>query len=127
MSRNLLRLNCDQCASRVAITGDHYGLTGTAHNDGMRVADAECQVCGAKYTAWISPMSVDNNDPREMCYRYGGRDSDRSAVQTFGFYDLSYRSTFNDEPGPDDVPIPVDVFRVVMDGDKELHRERLDS
>lgn len=50
---------------------------------GMLIAHAECSRCKAKYTAWVER----------------GHGSDRMI-----FTDLSFRSTFNDEPGPDDLP-----------------------
>ena len=46
-------------------------------------AEATCITCEAKYIAWIN---------------------DRPAPCNYVFTDLSHRSTFNDEPGPKDMP-----------------------
>lgn len=54
----------------------------------LRVANAHCPVCGAKYLAWFSGWSFMKSawlDSDEVC-------------------DLSYRRAFNDEPHPDDLP-----------------------
>jgi hypothetical protein len=73
----------------------------------MLCADASCTVCGAKYTAWVGPTADG----------YGMGPAARQIAAECGFYDLSYRSTFNDEPGPKDLPKKkVKVFRVVQVG-----------
>lgn len=54
----------------------------------LRVANAHCPVCGAKYLAWFSRwafMARQWIDSDEVC-------------------DLSYRRAFDDEPHPDDMP-----------------------
>lgn len=107
MSRNLARTNCRTCDSKVILCGIPY----QTDYSGMWVANAKCEVCETKYLAWIGPT----NDT------YGGRDIDRMLVRDHGFYDLSYRSTFNDEPGKDDLPSEkVEVFRVVKIGEKQV-------
>jgi hypothetical protein len=53
----------------------------------MSVANADCVICGAKYLAWCSAG-------------YGCHMGDT----VHPFYDLSYRSTFDDEPGREDIP-----------------------
>lgn len=111
MSRNLARTNCRTCESAVRLCGVPYRSSGV-YSGGMWIADAECEVCGTKYTAWIGPRDDD---------LYGSRDVDRRNVRDFGFYDLSYRSTFNDEPGPEDLPKDkVEVFRVVKVGERQV-------
>lgn len=95
MSRNLGRTNCRQCDGPVGVTGVQYRYETPGPAQGMWVADADCQACGARYTAWIGPTP---DGP------YGSRQTDQFLLAAHGFYDLSYRSTFNDEPGPDDVP-----------------------
>lgn len=95
MSRNLCMTNCRQCEQAVEITGHRYNLP---YNHfacpGLTVADAKCVSCGTRYTAWIGATS----------HGYGGREMDRRLVEAHGFYDLSYRSSFDDEPGEDDLP-----------------------
>jgi hypothetical protein len=55
---------------------------------GMVVAKAECVDCEAKYLAWVKPAP--GHGP---------------TMHSEGpFFDLSFRSTFNDEYGPADVP-----------------------
>lgn len=62
---------------------------------GMIVANAECEDCEAKYLAWIDHI------PHR-------RSGDGTTIQ-----DLSFRSTFNDTPGPGDVPVyKIEVRRV---------------
>jgi hypothetical protein len=56
------------------------------------VADAMCLACRAKYIAWIDARAV--VDGQAIPYSRTG-DS---------FMALSFRSTFSDEPGPDDMP-----------------------
>lgn len=110
MSRNLCRTNCRTCESSVVICGIPYKGTGH-YKDGLWMADAICTICETKYTAWIGPSSES----------YGGREVDRNMVREHGFYDLSYRSTFNDEPGKEDLPLAkVETFRVVKIGNRQF-------
>ena len=113
MSRNLARTNCRTCEGEVKLSGIPY--KGTSHyQDGLWIADAICTMCETKYSAWIGPTSDG----------YGNRQTDRLLIADHGFYDLSYRSTFNDEAGPDDLPKDkVKVYRVVRVGDKEIWKE----
>jgi hypothetical protein len=111
MSRNLCRTSCDQCGCRaVRLTANPYHRK----DRGGTFADAECRVCGVLYTAWMR-----DDEPPHM---WGERAPD-------GFFDLSYRSTFNDEPGPADFPISgrIETFRVVTRDGVEIHREPLDD
>lgn len=89
MSRNLACVDCDQCHAEVNLTGKPYPFARNwPEYDGMIIADAECSECRTRYTAWIGrPYPAGMNNLRER-----------------GFYDLSYRSTFNDEPGDSDLP-----------------------
>lgn len=90
MSRNLCRLDCYICQAPVTMTGTPYRLPDDhIHCAGLVVCDAECSACEARYTAWLGGGSAPPRDP----YRGDA-----------GFYDLSFRSTFNDEPGTEDVP-----------------------
>lgn len=95
MSRNLLRTECYFCGHEVSMVEKPRLIT---HEEarvyfneyaGMTVANAECGACEAQYLAWVAPPPGDRpTDP----YAEGP------------FYDLSFRSTFNDEPGDDDMP-----------------------
>jgi hypothetical protein len=99
MSRNLYDLECHRCkAPKVSIVGptrrgtrEDFGRYAQEYM-GMAVADAECPRCQAKYLAWVSNLP------------YAGERA--WALGEYGYQDLSYRSTFNDEPGPDDLPKP---------------------
>ncbi len=114
MSRNLCRTDCRTCESKVEICGIPYRGDGT-YQEGLWIADAVCTVCGTKYTAWVGPTRDG----------YGARDLDRQLVRDHGFYDLSYRSTFNDEPGADDLPAEkIETFRVVKIGNRQFWFER---
>lgn len=64
---------------------------------GMTVAFAECPACLARYLAWVKPPP-NKQFSREI-------DSDQK------FYDLSFRTSFNDEPGERDLPV-YDVKKV---------------
>jgi len=100
MSRNLAQQDCYFCRSMNIvleeeprpITKDDCG----AYLDefqGMLVAKAHCYRCDAKYLAWI------DGSARAM---YPGHPRPPSPGYPHG--DLSFRSTFNDEPGPTDYP-----------------------
>ncbi len=91
MSRNLARTDCRICTCAVKITG--LPMVSNIAYDGLSIvfAHAECVACKAKYSAWLHSHSDQ------------GRTSHRTDP-TGIFYDLSFRSTFNDEPGKDDVP-----------------------
>ena len=93
MSRNLCRRDCYYCNSVVDLVEEQRPITeqetGCYYDEykDMSVANAQCSVCEAKYLAWIHyPES--------------------SGIEKEGapFVDLSFRSTFNDEPGPEDAP-----------------------
>lgn len=100
MSRNLLRTDCHRCQGAVTLTGPAHPITreeGGVYIDeykGMIVADATCSVCGALYLAWV------NGRPDWML----GHLAPRNRPSDAPFVDLSYRSTFNDEPGAGDLP-----------------------
>jgi hypothetical protein len=57
------------------------------------VADAMCLACRAKYLGWIDARAVVDGAPQPYA-RMGD-----------SIMDLSFRSTFSDEPGPDDMPL----------------------
>lgn len=103
MSRNLGTTDCCSCPrwepppTTVRLVGPVHPITRAEAGsyfdeyEGMLVADAECSECGAKYLAWVDerPRRRPHGFDREPCG---------------AFCDLSYRSSFNDEPGEDDVP-----------------------
>lgn len=101
MSRNLCRTDCRYCQGAIfliepwrPITRDDCGPYFDEY-EGMPVAAAECEACEAKYLAWGW---------------HGRRESTFEPAGTV--CDLSFRSTFDDEPGADDLP-KWDVRRVV--------------
>lgn len=95
MSRNLCRTDCYFCNDDVVLVEEPRDITekeAGAHYEtykGMLVANAECPSCLAKYLAWVNEFRC-NAKPRH--------------VEWGKFFDLSFRSTFNDEPGKDDLP-----------------------
>jgi hypothetical protein len=90
MSRNLCRTDCRQCDGRVVMDGllrqETYGEFSIW---GVFGCDAVCEDCGTKYFAWVAEKNRQGHAPR---------------LTEDGFYDLSYRSSFNDEPGEGDIP-----------------------
>ena len=104
MSRNLMRTDCDFCRGRVELVeeprrvtredvGAYYETRCGYGFAGMVVADAACVDCEAQYLAWVSV---------EDCDGYRGRLNE--CPDGCRFFDLSFRSTFNDEPGQSDMP-----------------------
>jgi len=112
MSRNLCQTNCDFCDGRVSLEEPprpirHYEA-GRYYNEfeGMLVADAECNACGAKYLAWVDETTR---------FKWGFSARRAEACDEPPFVDLSFRSTFNDEPGKADMPfdmLPVEVKKL---------------
>ncbi len=94
MSRNLCRTECHGSVTLEEtprpITHKEAG-TYFEEFEGMLVADAICPHCRTKYLAWV------DESPR---IRGGGR----RTPEYGGIIDLSFRSTFNDEPGDNDLP-----------------------
>lgn len=67
--------------------------------EGMKVADAICPACQAEYLAWVEPSENhrETNVPDSSVEIPIEEEKD--------FYDLSYRTTFNDETfSPKDLP-----------------------
>lgn len=104
MSRNLCATECYFCRGRVVLEEAPRPIVEAEAGryfdeyEGMLVANAHCYECRAKYLAWVDGSG-----------RHGGTCGDRypssagyADGQTFG--DLSFRSTFNDEFGQDDLP-----------------------
>jgi hypothetical protein len=98
VSRNLLRTSCARCQGVVfldeparPITEEDAGCYFEEY-EGMQVAAATCRWCAARYLAW-----VESSPKLAPIFR-------RSAEPGLGFFDLSYRSTFNNEASANDLP-----------------------
>jgi len=113
LSRNLGKKNCDYCGGDVTLVGSVAPITEKqAHRyfdefEGMLVADAQCSRCEAKYLAWVDQRPCVNPIHR------GGHSYGHSPDEPF--FDLSFRSTFNDEPGAADKP----KYKIVERYDRE--------
>ena len=111
MSRNLGSTSCYFCYEQPVLVEQRRPITeadcGAYYGEfkGMQVANAECPVCEAKYLAWVDAKALGG-------FGHLGRDADPE----IGFVDLSFRSSFDDEPGPDDMP----KWRIVTE--LTLHR-----
>lgn len=99
MARNLARTDCAQCGyARVKLEQSprpisyHEAGRYFEEYEGMMVADAHCPVCQTKYVAWVRRLPHLQPNPE------------------LGYADLSYRRSFNDEPGDDDLPFRVETF-----------------
>src|SRR5687767_1435730 len=104
MSRNLRRTNCAQCDGAVMIVGEQRTETRKSLPvERFVVADAECTDCGTQYLAWITHVLGNMK---------------RSVIDGETHFDLSYHSTFDDEPGDSDIGIDPAVARA-----KRAHRE----
>lgn len=98
MSRNLCKTECDRCGTeRLALEEGFRPITRAEAGkyfdeyDGMRVAKAYCPTCGAQYLAWE---------------HYPWEPVPEKSPHVPPYVDLSFRSTFNDEPGEEDLPYP---------------------
>ena len=104
MSRNLGDVSCDRCRGKVERL-EEWRLAAPAelgryyHDYAEQLfAHARCEWCGARYLAWAPDR------------RY------QPDLKSNEIGDLSYRSTFNDEPN-DDLDLPRDewIARATMD------------
>jgi hypothetical protein len=98
VSRNLLRTSCARCQGVVfldeaarLITEEDAGCYFEEY-EGMKVAAATCRWCGARYLAWVEASP-------KLAPQFR-----RSAEPGLGFFDLSYRTTFDDEGSAKDLP-----------------------
>lgn len=109
MSRNLGQRNCAFCPSPVVLKEAERAVTEKDVNgyyteyEGMLVADAECPACLAKYLAWVTGPKGSN---------WNGFPKEEGQTHV----DLSFRSTFNDEPGEEDLPRYKVVTKLVRVG-----------
>jgi len=93
MSRNIGDRSCYFCqCSEIELEEEPRPITEEeagpyyAEFAGMVVASCHCPDCEAKYLGWIDSIPHRRTDPSGL------------------IQDLSFRSTFNDEPGEDDLP-----------------------
>lgn len=98
MSRNLGDTYCAFCGGRPTLVEEPRPVTEQdvfkhyyPEYAGMLVAHAECPDCGGKYLAWCHPPD-----------RWGTGILQRIDPDV-GFFDLSFRASFNDEPAPSDL------------------------
>ncbi len=103
MSRNLGSTCCAICSGSIVLEESARPIVaGDAHvyfaeYQGMLVAAAHCYDCNAKYLAWVDTARNQRLNRGHWKRReYDDRE----------FVDLSFRSSFNDEPGPEDLPSP---------------------
>lgn len=102
MSRNLGQITCYFCGAEVRVTGVVHDILPAEAGvyfdeyEGMIVADAECSDCCAEYLAWLD----ETKRRRYAAFFLHDRRTDEKGRPV----DLSFRSTFNDEPGPSDMP-----------------------
>lgn len=116
MSRNLCQVECQRCGAIPKrseeprpITENEAGVYFPQFR-GLIVANADCPDCGAKYLAWVDETEVAWSRERgwhDTQYHDGRRE----------FFDLSFRSTFNDEPGEDDLPPWIPPVQITLDRD----------
>lgn len=97
MSRNLARTDCYFCGGLVrcvewtrTISKNDCGVYIDEYR-GMAVANATCSRCDAHYLAWLGRPDI---WPRPI----------PPPEHVDAIYDLSFRSTFDDEPGITDLP-----------------------
>ena len=113
MSRNLGRTVCYFCEGRVVHGEDPRPITPDdagpyfAEYEGMHVAKGRCRDCEAKYLCWVrGSQSWSFGHTAHKNYR--GPDE---------HIDLSFLSTFDDEPGQLDLPVfKIGRCRVGADG-----------
>jgi hypothetical protein len=100
MSRNLCRTDCCYCHYDLEneplinvhkITKQEAGNYYQVLYD-LNVCDITCPICGSSYIGWIGP---DSRHPKPT------------------LFDLSFRSSFNDEPNPEDKPTVTMVIRIL--------------
>ena len=130
MSSNICSIDCAACGYRVVAVGPVRVATAeevSRYHVGMMIADAECALCGAKYTAWCDDRSArmrthTEEFPDVVNSRWGAgepryRNFDAQEAERDGetyFFDLSYRSTFRDEPSDYDRGLPLHEIEAVV-------------
>lgn len=107
MARNLGQTYCDFCNTKDIvliekprpITKEDAGKYFESY-EGMIIANAECSSCGTKYLAWIDERTITGSH-KDYYNRYI---RPRHIIDGELFFDLSFRSSFRDEAGDDDLP-----------------------
>ena len=108
MSRNLGRTDCQQCGGPIEFEESPRLITEANCGDyfreyqGMYVANAHCVYCQTKYLAWYKIYNLIN-------------------PWMYDFSDLSYRESFDNEPGDGDV----DIVRVAWVQQKRNELDQL--
>lgn len=107
MSRNLASRRCQTSGCRVEevvleetprpITREEAGAY-FYECEGMLVANAHCPACLALYLAWCDESPCVRHPSSRSIY-WAPRTPER------GYFDLSYRNAFNDEPATEDLPV----------------------
>jgi hypothetical protein len=104
MSTNLCYKTCVHCGAELElretprlVTQEDAGGFFPRYK-GMMVAKAECPDCLARYMAWMT-------DPPSFNYPVASRHPFDGTI-----YDLSYQSSFDDQPDPEDLP----RYRIVV-------------
>ena len=107
MSRNLGTTSCPRChAPEVTLEEPPRPIfkkeAGRYWEEykGMLVAKATCPDCEARFLAWCSVPAI--------WHRHGYQ----GGPPPLPYHDMSYRSTFNDEPAPEDIPMPKILDRI---------------
>lgn len=96
MARNIGDTSCNICEGTVLleeserpITAEECGDSAAAYMGRLTVANARCRGCGALYLAWV---------------RIKGGQGRMANPRGDAFVDLSFRTSFNSEPAPSDLP-----------------------
>ena len=112
MSRTIGRTSCKHCGHpKVKLDEQPREITEAEYSvydqyAGLIVARAHCPICQTKYLAW-----VDESETQYFGYPVGGSDVHPSKPQD-EYFDLSYQSTFDDEPDEGDIVNLVKVAKV---------------
>ena len=109
MARNLAGTDCDRCGFTPKLIEEPRLITKAEAGvyfdeyEGMVVANADCPECGAKYLAWVDDSQASwRSDPKYTSMMFQLEPS--KPQDGLSFIDLSFRSSFNDEPGDGDLP-----------------------
>lgn len=95
MSRNCGTAGCYACDGRLRVDGAAQSFTALFPASSMRgeygghdFVPLVCEDCEAKFLGWVTRNT-------------GAGEAEDGGIT---WYDVSWRSSFNDEPGPDDIP-----------------------
>lgn len=113
MSRNLCSTTCDYCYAHVKLEESPRPITKEEAKgyfeeyEGMLVANAICEYCEAKYLAWVDETPRLIFRDRDRRYKFWGTHmvyTPQEPMPSIGYFDLSFRKSFNDEPAEEDLP-----------------------